>query len=88
MVDNGALSGWTAFEIFREDELEFELMVVTLSQFGVQIPVVGCDVVRCNKSGEIFWILTNGVVRRGMPAWSKLPAEQRWQIITWLKSAP
>ena len=38
--------------------------------------------------GELFWILTNGVVRRGMPAWSKLPAEQRWQIITWLKSAP
>jgi mono/diheme cytochrome c family protein len=37
--------------------------------------------------GEIFWILTNGVVRRGMPAWSKLPAEQRWQIITWLKSS-
>jgi mono/diheme cytochrome c family protein len=37
--------------------------------------------------GEMFWILTNGVVRRGMPAWSKLPAEQRWQIITWLKSS-
>jgi mono/diheme cytochrome c family protein len=36
--------------------------------------------------GEIFWILTNGVMRRGMPAWSKLPAEQRWQIITWLNS--
>jgi mono/diheme cytochrome c family protein len=38
--------------------------------------------------GEIFWIVTNGVVRRGMPAWSKLPEPQRWQIITWLKSLP
>ena len=36
--------------------------------------------------GEIFWILTNGVVRRGMPAWSRLPEPQRWQIVTWLKS--
>jgi len=40
------------------------------------------------KPGELFWIVTNGVVRRGMPAWSKLPEPQRWQIITWLKSLP
>lgn len=36
--------------------------------------------------GELFWILTNGVVRRGMPVWSKLPKPQRWQIVTYLKS--
>jgi mono/diheme cytochrome c family protein len=36
-------------------------------------------------SGEIFWILTNGVVRRGMPAWSKLPEPQRWEIIAFLR---
>ena len=36
--------------------------------------------------GEIFWIVTNGVVRRGMPAWSKLPEPQRWQIVAFLKS--
>lgn len=35
--------------------------------------------------GEIFWILTNGVVRHGMPAWSKLPEAQRWQIVTFLR---
>ena len=35
--------------------------------------------------GEIFWIVTNGVVRHGMPAWSKLPEPQRWQIITFLR---
>ena len=35
---------------------------------------------------EIFRILTNGVVRRGMPSWSKLPEPQRWQIVTYLKS--
>jgi len=37
--------------------------------------------------GEIFWTVTNGVVRRGMPAWSKLPEPQRWQIITFLRSS-
>ena len=36
--------------------------------------------------GAIFWVLTNGVVRRGMPVWSKLPEPQRWQIVTFLKS--
>ena len=36
--------------------------------------------------GTLFWILTNGVVRRGMPVWSKLPEPQRWQIVSYLKS--
>lgn len=46
------------------------------------------SVLKPAKPGEIYWILTNGVVRRGMPAWSKLPEPQRWQIVTWLKSLP
>jgi mono/diheme cytochrome c family protein len=36
--------------------------------------------------GTLFWILTNGVVRRGMPVWSKLPEQQRWQLVTFLES--
>jgi mono/diheme cytochrome c family protein len=36
--------------------------------------------------GTLFWILTNGVVRRGMPVWSKLPEPERWQILTFLQS--
>jgi mono/diheme cytochrome c family protein len=36
--------------------------------------------------GTLFWVLTNGVVRRGMPVWSKLPEPQRWQIVTFLQS--
>jgi mono/diheme cytochrome c family protein len=35
---------------------------------------------------EVFFILTNGVVRHGMPAWSKLPEPERWQIVTFLES--
>jgi mono/diheme cytochrome c family protein len=36
--------------------------------------------------GAIFWVLTNGLVRRGMPVWSKLPEPQRWQLVTFIKS--
>jgi mono/diheme cytochrome c family protein len=36
--------------------------------------------------GEIYWVITNGVIRHGMPAWSKLPPPQRWQIVTYLTS--
>jgi mono/diheme cytochrome c family protein len=36
--------------------------------------------------GTIFWVLTNGVVRHGMPVWSKLPEQQRWQLVTFLQS--
>ena len=41
--------------------------------------------VRQTPPGSLFWILTNGVVRRGMPVWSKLPEPQRWQIVTFLQ---
>ena len=43
--------------------------------------------VREATPGALFWILTNGVVRRGMPVWSRLPEPQRWQIVAFLKSA-
>ena len=36
--------------------------------------------------GTLFWLLTNGVVRKGMPVWSKLPDSQRWQLVTYIKS--
>ena len=42
--------------------------------------------VQSAEPGAIFWILTNGVVRRGMPVWSKLPEPQRWQLVSFLKS--
>ena len=38
------------------------------------------------KPGAIFWVLTNGVVRKGMPVWSRLPEPQRWQLVKYIKS--
>jgi len=36
--------------------------------------------------GALFWLLTNGVVRKKMPVWSKLPEPQRWQLVSYIKS--
>lgn len=36
--------------------------------------------------GTLFWVLSGGVVRKGMPVWSKLPEAQRWQLVRYLKS--
>jgi mono/diheme cytochrome c family protein len=44
------------------------------------------DEVQQATPGTLLWILTNGVVRRGMPVWSKLPEPERWQIVTFLQS--
>jgi mono/diheme cytochrome c family protein len=49
-------------------------------------PSLLADEVQQSTPGTLFWILTNGVVRRGMPVWSKLPEAQRWQIVSYLKS--
>jgi len=36
--------------------------------------------------GEVFWFITRGDKDNGMPAWVSLPAKQRWQIVTYIKS--
>jgi len=36
--------------------------------------------------GELFWFITSGDLNKGMPSWSQLPKQQRWQIVTFLES--
>jgi mono/diheme cytochrome c family protein len=55
---------------------------------GRKAPSLRAEEVQHATSGTLFWILTNGVVRRGMPVWSKLPEPERWQIVTFIKSLP
>ncbi len=45
----------------------------------------GMSEARKAAPGEVFWVLTNGVVRRGMPEWSRLTEARRWQIVTFLQ---
>jgi mono/diheme cytochrome c family protein len=49
-------------------------------------PSLRAEEVQGAAPGAIFWILTNGVVRRGMPVWSKLPEPQRWQLVSFIRS--
>jgi cytochrome c oxidase cbb3-type subunit 2 len=37
-------------------------------------------------AGELIWFLRNGNLFHGMPSWSGLPEQRRWQIVTYLKS--
>ena len=36
----------------------------------------------------LFRFVTNGDLRRGMPSWSRLPDERRWQIVAYIKTLP
>jgi mono/diheme cytochrome c family protein len=53
---------------------------------GRKGPSLLVEQVQNSEPGAIFWILTNGVVWRGMPVWSKLPEPQRWQLVSYIKS--
>lgn len=53
---------------------------------GKKGPNLRAEEVQNAEPGAIFWVLTNGVVRKGMPVWSKLPEPQRWQLVSFLKS--
>jgi mono/diheme cytochrome c family protein len=53
---------------------------------GKKGPSLRVPEIQSAEPGAIFWIMTNGVVRRGMPVWSKLPEPQRWQLVSFVKS--
>jgi len=49
-------------------------------------PSLHTDRVRTATPGELEWLLKNGSMKNGMPSWSRLPEQQRWQIVSYLKS--
>lgn len=49
-------------------------------------PSLRAQEVQTAAPGTLFWILSNGIVRKGMPVWSKLPEPQRWQLISFIQS--
>ena len=53
---------------------------------GKKAPSLQVEEVQQAAPGALFWILTNGVVRRGMPVWSKLPEPQRWNLVSYIKT--
>jgi mono/diheme cytochrome c family protein len=51
-------------------------------------PNLHADRIKQARPGELFWLLTNGSQKNGMPSWSRLPDAQRWQLIAFLKQLP
>lgn len=50
------------------------------------VPSLLDDKVKAATAGEVFWFITRGNKASGMPSWAFLPAGQRWQIVTYVKS--
>jgi mono/diheme cytochrome c family protein len=44
--------------------------------------------VQAQSDGALFWKITNGNPRRGMPSWGRLPEPQRWQLVHSLRALP
>jgi len=53
---------------------------------GKRGPTLRDVAVRKATPGALFFVLTNGVIRRGMPDWSSLPDPERWQLVSFLHS--
>jgi mono/diheme cytochrome c family protein len=43
-------------------------------------------VVQSLSDGALFWKITNGNPRRGMPSFIRLPKNQRWQLVLFLRT--
>lgn len=49
-------------------------------------PALDTPAVRNAKAGELFWFVSTGKLASGMPSWSNLPKQERWQIVTFVQS--
>lgn len=51
-------------------------------------PSLRSERIQSATDGEIAWILKNGDPWKGMPSWSSLPEQQRWQLVAYIRSLP
>ncbi len=50
------------------------------------IPPLDAGKIKATPSGELYWFITKGDDKSGMPSWAKLPSKQRWLIVTYAKT--
>jgi len=50
------------------------------------IPALAHGRVQNVADGEVFWFITRGSLSGAMPSWASLPEQQRWQLVTYLKT--
>jgi mono/diheme cytochrome c family protein len=55
--------------------------VIAKKAANLQLPSV-----QEQSDGTLFWKITNGNPRRGMPSFSSLPEMQRWQLVLYLRT--
>ena len=53
---------------------------------GHKRPALRSERLRAATDGALEWFLRQGDLRRGMPSWSSLPQQQRWQLVAYLRS--
>ena len=51
-------------------------------------PNLASEFVQQESDGALFWKMTNGNSRAGMPSFSSLPEGQRWQLVLYIRSLP
>jgi mono/diheme cytochrome c family protein len=50
------------------------------------VPSLHTPPIQDAKPGQLLWFLKNGNLKDGMPAWSRLPEQQLWQLVTYLQA--
>ena len=56
------------------------------AQGNGNIPALAHGRVQNVADGEVFWFITKGSNSGAMPSWASLPEQQRWQLVTYLKT--
>ena len=50
------------------------------------IPSLAAGRAQSAADGELFWYISKGDVNNGMPSWQGLPEDERWKIVSYVKS--
>ena len=57
-----------------------------IAQGSGNIPALSQGPTQSAPDGELLWFITVGSVGNGMPGWGSLSEQERWQIVSYLKS--
>jgi glucose/arabinose dehydrogenase len=50
------------------------------------VPALAKGHAQSASDGEVFWFITTGAISDGMPSWARLSEQNRWQIVTFIRS--
>lgn len=53
---------------------------------GQKGPHLSSTIVQEQTDGALFWKITNGNSRTGMPSFSSIPEGQRWQLVLYIRT--